>query len=233
MTKVISYSLWGDNPRYTKGAIANAELAAEIYPDWVCRFYAGTDVPADILDNLQNRSNTQIYFMTEEPNWNGMFWRFLAADSSDDIMLSRDTDSRITYREKAAVEEWLESERDFHIMRDHPYHKTEIMGGMWGVRNGLLKGLGKMMSEYEKGEWDNKWQVDQNFLRDVVYPKIICTAFQHGPFYMSKEYPWGRRHPAHFIGQAYNGDGFVLDDTAASFHQYIEYERAEYAKSNS
>ena len=34
MKKIISLSLWGDNPVYTQGAIRNAELAKEIYPDW-------------------------------------------------------------------------------------------------------------------------------------------------------------------------------------------------------
>ena len=32
---IVSYSLYGGvNPRYTKGAIANAELMPTIYPDW-------------------------------------------------------------------------------------------------------------------------------------------------------------------------------------------------------
>ena len=30
MKKIISFSLWGDNPVYTQGAIRNAELAKEI-----------------------------------------------------------------------------------------------------------------------------------------------------------------------------------------------------------
>ncbi len=34
MNKVISFSLWGDNPKYTIGAIKNAELSKTIYPDW-------------------------------------------------------------------------------------------------------------------------------------------------------------------------------------------------------
>jgi len=32
MKKVVSFSLWGDNPIYNIGAIRNAELAKEIYP---------------------------------------------------------------------------------------------------------------------------------------------------------------------------------------------------------
>jgi hypothetical protein len=39
MKKIISYSLWGDLPLYTVGAISNAKQAKEIYPGWICRFY--------------------------------------------------------------------------------------------------------------------------------------------------------------------------------------------------
>ena len=31
--KIISFSLWGQDPKYTIGAIRNAELAREIYQD--------------------------------------------------------------------------------------------------------------------------------------------------------------------------------------------------------
>ena len=34
MKKVISFSLWGDIPRYTVGAIKNADLALRFYPDF-------------------------------------------------------------------------------------------------------------------------------------------------------------------------------------------------------
>ena len=39
MKKVISFSLWGNNPTYNIGAIKNAELAKEFYPDFECWFY--------------------------------------------------------------------------------------------------------------------------------------------------------------------------------------------------
>jgi len=106
MKKIISYSLWGTNPRYTIGAIRNAELAKVIYPDWLCRFYTGDDVPKNITDHLL-ALDAEVIDMNGT-GWNGMFWRFLAADS-DNIIISRDTDSRLNQREKFAVDEWLNS----------------------------------------------------------------------------------------------------------------------------
>ena len=39
MKKIISFCLWGNDPKYTVGALRNAELAKTIYPDWKTRFY--------------------------------------------------------------------------------------------------------------------------------------------------------------------------------------------------
>jgi hypothetical protein len=49
-----------------------------------------------------------------------------------DLLMSRDTDSRIISREEEAVGEWLKSEKIFHVMRDHPAHCTigPILGGI-------------------------------------------------------------------------------------------------------
>jgi len=204
MKKIISYSLWGTNPRYTIGAIRNAELAKVIYPDWLCRFYTGNDVPKNITDHLLSLDSEVIDM--NGTGWNGMFWRFFAADS-DDIVLSRDTDSRLNNREKEAVEEWLSSDKDFHIMRDHPYHRTEILGGMWGVRNGLLFGIKDMIASYNTREYYNKYQVDQNFLREVVYPIVKDKAMVHDEFFEKKPFPTQRIDRSDFVGQVYNENG--------------------------
>tara|TARA_R110002074_G_scaffold127756_4_gene267517 strand:- start:2721 stop:3401 length:681 start_codon:yes stop_codon:yes gene_type:complete len=206
--KVIAFSLWGDNTRYTLGALQNASLAKMVYPDWVCRFYIGKSTPRIIVDMLEEFDNVQVIRMPEEGDWTGMFWRFLAAsDPHVEVMLSRDCDSRLWFREKAAVEEWLESDKDFHIMRDNHQHGTEILGGMWGVRGDLLYNMKDLVKDYSKGDF---WQVDQNFLRDVVYPQVIDNTFVHDEFFGGFAYPTPRDEN-HFVGQAYAGTGRILD----------------------
>ena len=54
MKKIISFSLWGSNPKYTIGAIRNAELTPIIYPGWVSRFYCGLSVPINIINKLKS-----------------------------------------------------------------------------------------------------------------------------------------------------------------------------------
>ena len=60
-----------------------------------------------------------------------MTWRFLPLlDATVDQFMPRDSDSHISPREAAAVEEWLQSTNStFHIMRDHVFHCIEILGG--------------------------------------------------------------------------------------------------------
>lgn len=203
MKKVISFSLWGDNPKYTIGAIRNAELTSIIYPGWISRFYCGESVPTDIIKTLISLPNTEVVMMGVDGDWTGMFWRFYACEDSE-IMLSRDTDSRLSLREKLAVDEWLSSDKDFHIMRDHPYHNTEILGGMWGVRNGLLKNIKELVNDYTKGDF---WQVDQNFLREKIYPLVINNSFTHDSYLNyntnSKPFP-SKRINREFVGDVFD-----------------------------
>ena len=56
-------------------------------------------------------------------------WRFLpAADETVSVMTSRDLDSPLTERERAAISEWLLTNLSFHMMRDHPQHKVSVSG---------------------------------------------------------------------------------------------------------
>ena len=50
----------------------------------------------------------------------------------------RDSDARLLPRERAAVDEWIASEKPFHAMRDYPAHTDPIMAGCWGGNNALI-----------------------------------------------------------------------------------------------
>lgn len=74
MNKIISFSLWGNNPKYTVGAIRNAELSKTIYPGWKCRFYVAKDVPDDCMSRLLQIDNVEVVHKWEEdPDWKSLF----------------------------------------------------------------------------------------------------------------------------------------------------------------
>jgi hypothetical protein len=89
-------------------------------------------------------------------------------------------------------------------MRDHPHHNREILGGMWGVRNGLLKNIKELINDYTKGDF---WQVDQNFLREKIYPLVINNSFTHDSYLNyntnSKPFP-SKRINREFVGDVFD-----------------------------
>jgi len=219
MKKVITFSLWGDDKKYTIGAIENARLAQEHYPGWVCRYYLGKSVPEDIVKQLDDFQNTEIVLMDEDGDWTGMFWRFYAASDPDvSIMISRDCDSRLGNRERMAVEEWEHSNKSFHIMRDHPHHGTEILGGMWGCKKPLLSNMVSLIEDYKR--IGNFWQVDQNFLRESIYPVVSQDSMVHDEFFQKRPFPT-ERDGLEFVGQVYDKNNMPLEEHRASLREAL------------
>ena len=202
--RVISFCLWGSIPRYTLGAIRNAELAQQLYPGWICRFHVGTSVPRSIVEGLRAQPNTDVREREEPGDYTSMFWRFLPAHEEDvEILLSRDTDSRLLPRERAAVDEWLESNKSFHIMRDHPWHGTPILGGMWGARRAASRIIAPLIDRWDK---QDQVQTDQEFLRDWIFPQIERDSLVHDEFRHGVPFPKPRAD-GEFVGAACDEHG--------------------------
>lgn len=219
MKKIISFSLWGDNPKYCVGAVKNAELAKSIYPDWICRYHVGSTTPSSYIEQLEKHENVEVILRRENCNWTGMFWRFEdAADLGVSVMISRDTDSRLSLREKESVDVWLKSGKKFHIMRDHPFHQTQIMGGMWGVRDNFLGDMKHLIKDYYKGDF---WQVDQNFLKDVIYPIVCNNACVHDEFFENKPFP-SPRIDNQFVGQVYDEKEETVIEHVRALNNYLK-----------
>jgi len=181
MKNVIAYSLWGDNPIYWVGALRNIELAKKYYPGWICRFYIDKNSRQDLIDTVVGE-NVEIILVDSKDSFHGMFWRFWASvEENVDVFLSRDCDSRFSDREFKAVQEWLNSDKDFHIMRDHPYHTVPILGGMWGSRNGIMREIGLLKLIENWSQYSRKG-IDQDFLGQIVYPLVKEKSIEHSEF---------------------------------------------------
>ena len=198
---VIAFSLWGAKPLYLVGALRNAELARTLYPGWTCRFYVGTSVPGPAVMALAAQPNVEVVAMDRPGDNRGMLWRCLAAaDETVDVAIFRDADSRLSARERAAVDEWLAGERDVHLMRDHPWHAAAIMGGMWGVRRGALWDIRTLIAHHEPRDY---FQSDQDLLRARVFPRVAGRAHVHDEFFDRRPFPVPRRG-AEFVGQPFD-----------------------------
>ena len=206
MIKVFTFSLWGNNPTYCVGAIKNAEIIKQKFPDFQCWIYIHVDtVPNNIIEQLRLMTNVNIILKEGDLNIvKPMMWRYEAIDDPNvEIMMPRDADSRIWEREILAVNEWLESGKLFHIMRDHPHHSYHILGGMFGTRkNPLITSWKELMNNFR--QVGNK-QYDQDFLKDYIYPVIKDNSIIHASFHKweshSKIFPIPYNNEFNFVGE--------------------------------
>jgi hypothetical protein len=142
-----------------------------------------------------------------------MFDRFQAAsDSECEAMISRDCDSRLSLREKMAVDEWLASPKAWHIMRDHPWHGALMLGGMWGV-----KGCPAMTDWIAAWNAEDRYQTDQDFLRTSVYPIARHNAMIHASFCAVE--PDAIPFPSPRSGLEFVGQVFDENDITVAEHQ--------------
>lgn len=217
MVKVISFCLWGNSPKYNVGAIKNAQLAKELYPDWKCVFYYSRIDAPSAIPQLGLMDNVGLNPVDKPGTWALMLDRFQAIiHSTVDVMIVRDCDSRLSQREKYAVDEWLESDRLFHTMHDHPYHTVPILGGMWGIKKGLFSELGRHAEEWSKTH-ESRWQVDQDFLTDVVWPIVKNDTLNHDQFF---RHLWGgTTFPSPRSGLEFVGQVFDENDITVAEHQ--------------
>jgi len=239
MRKYISFTLYGDNPKYVEGMHRNIEMKDEFYPDWDIIIFHDDSVAPEVLETLSQ--NAELRNMTDS----GILaasWRFCVIDEPDvERFIVRDSDSRFSAREVAAVQQWEQEDTRLHIMRDHPHHGYVILGGMWGVkvdREFENANLRDILLYYQGGAVEDMtnrehWSMtDMNFLRDAVYPHSALeegnstihaatdymhkVSWQNEPW--SKDFPTPRNADKNFVGEIFD----FVDGEEVRGPQYAE-----------
>ncbi len=210
MTRVISFGLWGDAPRYVEGAEANVVLARTFYPGWQCWFFCDQTVPADTLTLLSGQSDCRVIISdSTRERQDRLFWRFWAASYEEvDTMIVRDADSRIGRREQLAVLEWLRGGAGFHVMRDSAVHGVPMCGGMWGCHANRLRHIRHMIDAYYEAGGHRVVQcgVDQDFLHQMVWPLAARDCTEHDEFFVGRPFPRTRRNDRLYVGRIFAPD---------------------------
>ena len=208
---IVSFSLYGDKPLCTVGAVRNAELIHSIYPGWVARFYVADSVAEEVIAALRERGAEVV---AADPRFDPMMVRALvAADQTVGRFAIRDADSRLNVREKAAVDEWLASGRTFHIMRDSIHHRPRMLGGMWGGVGGAIPDIGRLMLDWSTPERLGK---NDEFCGEVLYPRIAGDYLCHDSWgrYFDDGKPFPPHPPLHgtsFVGEIVTAEFETLD----------------------
>lgn len=201
--KIVSVSLYGREPMYLKGAIENARLVREVYPDWQLWVYVERGLDTEELKEL----GCAVFSMSKSRKHSGMFWRFLAAwQGNAEYVIFRDVDSRFNSRESAAVNAWIKSGELAHGMKDHPHHaRLPIFGGMWGIQGGCLPLFVKHQLERQMGRFQKR-VADMDFLAKQVLPHIKDSYLIHSSvptLWPSQPFPEHSPYDG-FVGQQYD-----------------------------
>jgi hypothetical protein len=185
--KIIAFSLWGDNPLYTQGAIWNAEHRSDFYPEWNCRFYYDDSVQESVLSAIHS-TESEMVRMGKTVDTLGMYWRFHPMFDDDKIerFIVRDTDSKFCIREVKMVNEWVVTGKPFHIIRDNAAHGVMILGGTWGAIPGCIPDFEHRMCKWftvippdqhnPRGLFHG---TDQMFLAKHIWPEIKGNHVAH------------------------------------------------------
>jgi len=145
--KIIAYSLYGTNPKYTRNLEQIPEIIRMKYKNYTARVYYDKSVESNMRCQLECNNSDVLDFCNVDrfssylneifddsasaKNYmdltymHKMMWRFLpVGDSFVDVFMSRDTDSLFTDREIDSVNEWLGSINVGHIMRGYEFIKN-------------------------------------------------------------------------------------------------------------
>ena len=182
--RLITFSVFGNNPIYCFGAVENARLAKEIYPDWIARFYIAQDVPEEYVNQIKDHGG-EVVLCERKNSYDGLNWRFRPLSEPDvDVWISRDADSRLSWRERRAVDEWLDSDQTAHLLRDSHNHGYTIMAGMFGIKNKPFhKKYGVINLDNQSASVRTD---DQTILEQVVWPFIKHDHMCHDHWRHSK-----------------------------------------------
>ena len=183
MKNIISFNLWGDNPKYTIGAIKNAEIAATIYPGWICYFYVGDTVPDEIKQKLQTFDHVKLIHKSEESNnFLNYFWHLSPASDPDVCAtIFRNTHCSLNHKEKVAVDEWLKSDKNAHIIQPDSSSRRLREDGMWGIKYGVIPHIPYLIENFNRIVESNKGKniTQKFFFSRMINPLIFHTAMIH------------------------------------------------------
>ena len=176
-SRIISYCLFGSEPSSIEGAVANSKIASRIFPEWIVRIYHDDTVPSEALQSIRSENVQLVNITTNPPFEPKEIWNlFVATDPCLERYLIRSTDSRLTAREKAAVDQWIDSGKHFHIMRDAPFHiHHSVPNGLWGGTRDAVPDMMSIIHKYmvNRAQYGNV----QQFLNKEIWQLAKMSVF--------------------------------------------------------
>jgi hypothetical protein len=214
MKKNVSFSLFAHDMKYYIGAEENCALFEKMLPEWeISIFYHPNFSIIEKIDELRNLKCNLIDVSTIDININKnimdhpipYFWRFFSF-FNEGFNISRDLDSRLTDREVEYIKRWVEGDKSYFVIRDHPWH-SQYPAGLFGIKG--HQNNFKSFCEKFINENDLLWGHDQiildQFMKDIPNSDIEYCGFDREDTYIP------RKDKSTFIGIQLGEDGKPID----------------------
>ena len=180
---IISMSLDGDDIDKLYGALRYSQLVPIVFPRWRLRVYSSSAALNEtsshrvlrvLIKKLEN-SGVEVFRvrgLTAERIPPELWAYFVADDTEVDRFIVRNSDTRPSDREAAALDDWLQTNstvKALYCIRDHPLHAAQslVTGLVGGVPQLLKNATG---STFRKLMREHKSVVD--FLHNTIWPLL-------------------------------------------------------------
>jgi hypothetical protein len=186
MKKNVSFSLFGRDPKYYVGAEKNCKLFNKLLPDWEVKiFYHEQTSMMNKIESLKKIKCSLIDVSTINININKSltdhpipyFWRFFSF-FNDEINISRDLDSRLTDREVEYIKRWVDGNKPYFVIRDHPCH-SQYPAGLFGMR-GHQNNFKLFCENYINNnvlEWGDDQKILEEYMKNTPQSDIEYCGF--------------------------------------------------------
>jgi hypothetical protein len=204
--KAISYSLFGYNKArqdhcfdfasYLRGLMISIRMNRLIYPGWTTVLNTDKQTYEAFKDLFDNISDLEVYVNDPDPLCKAMLWRLkpiyvMNGDKPKFThVICRDLDSPCTYKERQAVQYWIDRGTAIHAITDSESHNIPMMGGMIGINTALwtLRMPNNFKELMRMGSYDyDRKGTDQTFLNQCVYPIWASKGNES----ITQHYFWG------------------------------------------
>lgn len=162
---VISFCLYGTDPNYHTGLLENLEIVQTHLPGFSVVVYKGDCDPTWTIPEWVK------VVETGKTGAINMLYRYLPL-LTEPTGFIRDTDSRITERDRWCMTAFLNSSFHYHVIRDHEWHKSPIMGGLFGWKKPIPDLVLPLNQEATYG-------MDESVLTLLLYPRIQSDLLVH------------------------------------------------------
>lgn len=129
-TNIISYCIYGTNPKYYRNIVKNIKIADAEMSDWKVRVYVHNKVQQNFINELV-KNGAEVYIVDDiicKPgNGAGTFWRFLPLLEKANVIIL-DADDKLTSKEIQEIKYFFNNDHNVILgSSTSPFPKSHLM----------------------------------------------------------------------------------------------------------